>query len=300
MSFSGEQKELILKQPPKNFCCRRAMLYAMLAAKADTEGDTLTLRTDTRRTAAFVSLLVQELFSRETAVLPPPRGGRGALCVFESTTAARYLSLLPEKGFSPTVKCTSCIASAFQGIFLVAGNVSDPARQYRLEFTLGDRIPAILPFFSVHGMAPKEAVRGGERLLYMRNSETVEDFFATAGMNATAFLIMNSKINNEFRNNANRVANCETNNIGKAVSASQRSLSVLERLDRQGLLSSLPEELERTARLRLRNPHLSLSQLGALSVPPLSKPGISHRMERIIAAGMELLGDLPEDGRKEK
>ena len=67
MSFSGEQKELILKQPPKNFCCRRAMLYAMLAAKADTAGDTLTLRTDTRRTAAFVALLVQELFSRETA-----------------------------------------------------------------------------------------------------------------------------------------------------------------------------------------------------------------------------------------
>ena len=96
------------------------------------------------------------------------------------------------------------------------------------------------------------------------------------------FQVMNSKINAELRNNANRIANCETSNIEKAVNSSMKQIAVILELERAQLLSSLPEELERTARLRLEHRDLSLSQLAAISVPPISKSGLSHRLNKIM------------------
>ena len=97
-----------------------------------------------------------------------------------------------------------------------------------------------------------------------------------------AFLLMNSKIEGEFKNSANRVRNCETNNILKTVSASARWVSAIEALDEANLLSTLPDELEKTARLRLEYRDYSLARLAAEFTPPISKPGLSHRLNKIV------------------
>ena len=100
---------------------------------------------------------------------------------------------------------------------------------------------------------------------------------------------MNEKINGEFRNNANRAANCVTRNIDKAIMASQKQLSVLLELQRRGLLSSLPEELEQTAKLRLKHHDLSIYQLSLIAVPKISKSGLAHRLNKIIQLAEGLL-----------
>ena len=109
-------------------------------------------------------------------------------------------------------------------------------------------------------------------------------------MNSAAFAVMNEKIQGEFRNNANRVANCETNNIEKAVASSVRLLPLLRELERKGLLSQLPEELEQTARMRMKHEDLSLSQLAALFTPKITKSGLSHRLKSINELAVSLLG----------
>ena len=93
----------------------------------------------------------------------------------------------------------------------------------------------------------------------------------------------------EFSCLVSRRINCETNNIAKAVNAAAKQLEVISKLEEQNLLSSLPEELEVTARLRLQNKDLSLSQLAAVAVPPISKPGLSHRLKKIMELGSQLL-----------
>ena len=55
------------------------------------------------------------------------------------------------------------------------------------------------------------------------------------------------------------------------------------------ILNQLPEELISTAKMRLENPDMSLSQLAMHSVPPLTKSGISHRMTKIVKLAEELL-----------
>ena len=101
---------------------------------------------------------------------------------------------------------------------------------------------------------------------------------------------MNARFNNDLRNNVNRITNCTTGNISRAVLASMRQIVLIEELVAKGLISQLPDELADTARLRLEHRDLSLSQLAALTSPRISKPGLSHRLKRITEMAAELLG----------
>ena len=100
---------------------------------------------------------------------------------------------------------------------------------------------------------------------------------------------MNTKIKREIINNVQRIANCETSNIDKAVSASMAQIAVIDELIKKGLLSQLPDELELTALARVEHRDMSLSQLAAVMTPPISKPGLSHRLKKIMELAKELL-----------
>ena len=100
---------------------------------------------------------------------------------------------------------------------------------------------------------------------------------------------MDAKIQGELRNNANRVANCEMNNIDRAVSSSMHQIELISELFRRGLSSQLPDELEKTARLRMEHSDLSLSQLASIITPHISKPGLSHRLKKITELAEEIL-----------
>jgi DNA-binding protein WhiA len=87
------------------------------------------------------------------------------------------------------------------------------------------------------------------------------------------------------------------NNIKKAVDAAEIQLSAIAYLSESGMLESLPTELAETARLRMAHPDLSLAQLVAMTVPRISKPGLSHRLRRIVSIADELRA---KDGRSSK
>ena len=135
----------------------------------------------------------------------------------------------------------------------------------------------------------KTITRGKENLLYTKNSNTIEDFFALAELTDATFKIINVKIANGLKNEANRLRNFDTVNISKAVAAADNQFKIINELNKRKLLNSLPEELISTAKMRLENPDMSLSQLALHSTPPISKSGITHRMSRIIRIGEELL-----------
>ena len=57
----------------------------------------------------------------------------------------------------------------------------------------------------------------------------------------------------------------------------------------RGLISQLPDELEMTARFRMENRDMSLSQLAGAITPPISKSGLSHRLKKITEMAEKLL-----------
>jgi len=104
------------------------------------------------------------------------------------------------------------------------------------------------------------------------------------------FELLNKKIEREIRGNENRITNCDTGNISKYVSAAIRQIAAIEKLARFGELDKLPDALRETAMLRQRHQNVSLGELAELHMPPISKSGLNHRLQKLI----ELAAELPD------
>ena len=291
MSFAKEQKTEILLVTDKSACCRRATLFGVLSSKASIDNDFLYLVLDGDATVSYVAALVQEFYSKTPEIVRRENGGRGKAMRFDSKSAMKYvLNLKNHPIFDP--KCPSCTAAFLRGVYLASGRLADPTKQHHFELgVLADRIEVFREYFATFGLDLSVANRQCAQVLYSRRSDTIEDFFALAGMNNTVFKLMNSKINSEVRNNANRVSNCETNNISKAVDAASRQVAVIKELEKRNLLGSLPEELLLTAKMRVRYEDMSLSQLALSMSPPISKSGLSHRLKKLTALAETLIAD---------
>lgn len=288
MSFSQDVKNEILNSTYKNTCCRHAFLEGALLVKGELVDDHIECSVEKPEGAEFLRSVAQD-YDNSALILPSKIGGRRRILSLKSNSLSRFIGALSCGEIRKTVKCSFCTSSFLRGMFLACGRVTDPKKQFFLEFSVGKRENIVKELLSELGMELKVNHRGTECLLYTKNSGIIEDFFSRAALNSTSFTIMNEKILNGFVNEANRLRNFDTVNIAKAVEAANAHLPVIRELDARGLLSSLPPELEATARLRLQNPDMSLSRLSMISVPPVSKSGLSHRLTKIKKLGDEIL-----------
>ena len=288
MSFSGEQKKDVISAELKSQCCKSATLYGMLAARATVDNGCVQLSLSSDDVLRFASEIYTEIYSKSSEITTSQKGGRRKLLTLKSHALEKYVQSL-EDGITVNERCPGCKAAFIRGVFLASGRITDPQKQYLLEFSLGKRAEKFTELFSELGLTPRLWEIRSEKVIYFKSSSEIEDFFALSGMNSAAFAIMNEKIQSEIRNSANRIANCETNNIVKAVSASMNQIALIRKLSEKGLLSLLPEELESTARARMEHSELSLAQLASIMTPPISKPGLSHRLKKITAIAEELL-----------
>ena len=288
MSFSLQEKNEIINQDIKSACCKMAFLSGVLASRATLDGGVIRINLYSDGAVDFISRLVMDIYGKEAEISRLKVGGRAKILSFRAPSAVKYIESFKSKEEPFSKGCGICMNHFLKGVFFAAGRVTDPIKQYWLEFSLNNH-EFFIDYFKKLGLSVKFIERGNEKILYMKKSSQLEDFFALAGMNGTAFHVINAKIEKEIRNNVKRVANCETNNIGKAVAASHEQIIAIQRLASHGLLSSLPDELEKTARLRLEHQDLSLSALSKISVPAISKSGLSHRLNKIIELSQTLL-----------
>jgi len=286
MTFLDTIKDEIIASPLKRPCCRRNTLFGFLAARGFlTENEKIELRLPHEGVALLSVRLIKEQLGRKAELSGCAHGGRYRTVRFESPAAESFLAALYTDDLAQLVQkhCPSCAACFLRGLFLAAGHITNPQKAYHLEFSFGDRAAFLLPFMeSEFGYSPKIAKRKNETLLYFKDSSAIEDVLTVLGINDAAFLLMNCKIEKQFRNEANRRTNCEAGNITRAVTAAAKVLAILRRMEEEDRLSSLPEELYDVAKLRLTYPEASLTQLAALTTPPLTKSGVNHRLQKIM------------------
>ena len=58
-------------------------------------------------------------------------------------------------------------------------------------------------------------------------------------------------------------------------------MEAINKIIEHNRLDSLPEVLRATALLRYRNADATLDELVALHIPPISKSGLNHRLQRL-------------------
>ena len=166
--------------------------------------------------------------------------------------------------------------------FLAGGAVSNPERTYHLEFSLTEgeakRLVAVLEGFDLH---PKVTERKSQTVVYIKGADEIADCLKIMGAAKNLLEFEKLRVNKQVRNDINRKVNFETANLSKTASAAFEQIEAIKKLDFQMGLANLPRHLEEIARLRLTNENLTLEEIGALLVPPLSKSGVSHRMRKL-------------------
>ena len=260
MSVSAEQKKEIITHSYKSSCCRRAMLSGILFAKGRAEGKNVTLSLEKSEYADFAAKLIREFYTKDADIFRFSKGGRSISLSFDSPSAAKFienidlLAELPEYSVCNiiTQKCKSCLPAFLRGVFLASGRLSDPKKQFSLEFSLGNRTVIFAKILSDLDMSPLISNKKSGTTLYFRRGEEIESFYGHAGLNDLVYSIIETQIKSLARRESQRYLNCVTNNFERMASVSQRQISIISRLEEHQLLSSLPEELEETARLKLR------------------------------------------------
>ena len=294
MSVSAEQKKEITEQIYKSSCCRRALLSGILFAKGVVDGKAVTVSLEKQEYALFTAKLIHEFYGKDAEIYRSAKGGRSIFLRFDSPSAAKYLTELDtmtEYRMSDVFprKCQSCLSSFLRGVFLASGRLSDPKKQYALEFSLGERTRIFSSLLSDLDMQPLISHKKSGDVLYFRKGDEIESFYGHAGLNSLVFDLIEQKITTLARRESQRYLNCVTNNYDRMTAASKRQINIISELERLQLLSSLPDELEETARLKLRYPDLPLSALAQQMTPAISKPGLSHRLKKIEEVGARLL-----------
>ncbi len=83
-----------------------------------------------------------------------------------------------------------------------------------------------------------------------------------------------------IRNNANRVANCDSGNINKQVKAASHQIAIIQQMQADGTLQTLSSKLQETATARVENPNATYEELARIL--NITKSGLVNRLRKII------------------
>ena len=174
--------------------------------------------------------------------------------------------------------------------FIQSGFINDPNKEYHLEILFrtkkkAEELRILLENFNISAGTTK---KGSGYITYMKDGEDIVNFLALIGANNGVLRFEEARVFKDARNNVNRIVNCETANFNKTLEASNNQIESIKYLKQHKKFNSLAENLKEIAELRLKNPDLSYDEIGKLLDKPLSKSGVSHRLNKICKIAEEL------------
>lgn len=288
MSFTEEIKNELCKAQVGADCCVSAECLGMLLYCNRFATDKIRMVTaspDVRRRArllfgiCFGAELYEEGDREDTLVIDDPEVIRTIFdwygYQFRNTALSLNRAMVEEE---------CCKAAFLRGCFLMGGYVTAGKSGYHLElvtshYNVSNQVSALLYEME---MEPGSVTRRSNYVLYYKNSERIETFLSAIGATGAAMDLMLQKVEKALVNKINRKVNCENANFDKTLDAANRQLDAIRHLEETGMLAELSSDLQLTAALRKSNPMAPLSELAALFDPPISKPGVSNRLKRLV------------------
>ena len=299
ISFSSAARAEICRELPHKHCCAKAECFGILLFCNSFQDDGIKIITESREFACILPKLFKKAFNLDFDSYPS-LAGSGKL-VFQIRDTEKLGRIMETFGFEPgdtlalhvnypVVEEECCKVSFLRGAFLAGGSVTDPGKGYHMELATTHQCVAReteLIVREIMDFAPKTALRGGARVLYLKQSEQISDFLTRLGAPVAAMGIMEARLEKELNNKVNRRCNCDDANTSKVVEAAQEQLAVIRVLRELGILESLPEKLKQAAFAREQNPSASLTELAAMMEPPITKPAMNNRMKKLAAYAKE-------------
>ena len=182
------------------------------------------------------------------------------------------------------LKKICCKRAYIRGAFLGGGSLSDPEKNYHLEFVTQsikqseDLSRLINNSFKIRA---RIISRKNNHVVYIKEGDAIVDLLNVMGAHNSLMELENIRIYKEMRNNVNRLVNCETANLNKTVETALRQIEKIEYIRDTMGLEKLPENLREIAELRLLYKESSLKELGEMLDPPVSKSCVNYRLKKL-------------------
>lgn len=271
-------------------CCKPSYIYGFMLFGRFFSIDKIALQTGNENVAKAYAQIIKHTYKADVEI--KCGGSARPTYVAQVTSAADRLKILAliDFGISENVIDRSlfikecCVQSFIRGAFLACGNINDPEKEYRAEFSVknSDLAEDLLLLLSEYGINLRKTTRGKSTILYTKDSSVIEDLLTLMGDTARTLDFMDTKIMKSVKNNINRARNCDNANISRTVEASIKQRAAIEFLEKTDRLYSLPQELLEVALLRKNNPDATLKELCKKSKTTISLSGINHRLKKII------------------
>lgn len=302
-SFASEVKNSLSRELYPKACCRTAELSALLRM-----GATLTLSAGRSMGLSFVTenaaiarkaimllkglggvhtevsmIRAKRLLKNNTynvRVMPAPEVSH----LLDRLGLMRSTGRLREPEEDMELLASDCCKYAYlRGAFLGGGSVNRPEASYHLELVTENQALAafLLRILQMLDYPARMTDRKDRYLVYFKDSDSIIDFLASLGAEKAADEVEAARNLKEVRNQVNRIVNCETANVSKAVEAASRELCAIRALEAAGVMETLDELLRETAEARLAHPEATRAELGRILA--VSKSGLSHRLRRLEA-----------------
>lgn len=299
-SFATEVKNELARLNYDTSCCRTAELAALLRMGSNlTFGLRRTFGLNFTTENAAVARKVLQLLKAEgggikteitvsrskrlkknnsyTVLVPPAPEVAGLL---------EHLGFLHEESLNmdtdiAILKKNCCRIAYLRGAFLGGGSVNRPESAYHLELVTGSFALAQLLFQLLKKMDFPVGLtdRKDSYIIYLKEGDAVIDFLGLLEAEDAVEAFEVARNVKEVREQVNRLVNCETANLQKAVDAAGRQLADIEGLKQRGMWEKLPKKLKEAAEARLANPEASLAELA--EIVGITKSGASHRMRKL-------------------
>ena len=302
MSFSFTVKEEIV-QSISNKDKEKAFLYGLLSFCKTFSSGNIVIQTENEVVANVFKNQVKKVTNNENSVAKTIKKKRNSACLYSLSIEdiKDRQAIFDYYGMDffeqkITIEISKIGKKKYinyfvAGAFLACGSVNDPMKEYHLEFvTSSDELCKFLgDILFESGITTKHTIRKNYYILYIKESENIEDILTFMGAPKSSLEIMNVKILKDVRNKINRAVNWDNANIEKTLQAAETQIEDIELIDEKMGLENLPDELRDIAILRLENPDWNLKELAQNINPPISRSGANHRLARIkkIAEGLK-------------
>ncbi len=293
MSFSSDAKAELCRLRPQKKNIALAECYGALLYGNRFSAQEIRLMTASPDFAALLPKLFRRAFGLDFDRLPAENAGGKLRFVIDDAEKLRAVfaafgldadsTLSHHVNFGVLEEDEERLAF-LRGAFLAGGSATDPEKGFHLELATPHRSVSreTMSLLLDLGFEPREASRGGSALLYFKRADAIADFLTAVGAMGASMGVQTAKVEKDMRNTITRRVNCDSANADKVVSAAQEQIDAIRFLIREYGLDALPEPLHDTALLRLANPEASLADLAQLSIPPVTKSCLNHRMKKIL------------------
>ena len=288
-SFSSRVKDELTELTLKGTETCIAELAAMLIFGENTEKDnTILIKNDRAHTLARIQALLNYTLNDSPSI--DIKSGRQSYSTRIDADSVENLGIFfTPDGFieldEDIYTSDECKRSFLRGAFVMNGTVSDPEKDYSCELFTNNENMALLvsEMLKSFGVVTNTVKRKGYYVTYMRDKNSVSDFLNIIGAHNCMMELMMTQIEKDMRNLTNRQNNCRIANIDKTIKTSVKQCEAIRKLQKEPTWHSLDDEIKELAILRIENVDMSLEQLGAKMVPPMSKSAVSRKMNKLIA-----------------